>query len=555
MVSQEFTCYSSTDCHGLALSTPPQRGDCCKDGRGLSFTPSGTSDCKNCFSKKAMLLIHIIVMLYFTDEEEFVSEGSYFCLAFFSNLLVPPILSQTKAMVRINNLEEVPQNVTVEYESEVDQIQIDSGDIIDYDLPINIRLEETGQKRKGISIQSSNGARLSVTALGDELSSSDTYQLLPCVYLPGRYEFYAVSVPPVNQITMVDGEEIEETPRGNSVLVVVASEDNTVVSITPTQSVSIESETVIQAGTTVNFTVDRSETLFVSSEQDLTGTHVVSDRPVSVFSGHECGHMPANVSYCDHMVEQIPPTSTWGTQFYTMSFMSRQLDMFKAISSRDDNNIMWTCSNETSITADERGLPFAGSSIELTVNADKSCHFSSRFPILLVQFAVGGDIDDNIDADPSMTVVPPIAQYRNFYMLNFFPGFRSRNFLNIILNNTPNVLQSDTRLNGAIIENVWTDILCNDGTNANVCGYALQMVIFGTETISLAHTNPDARLMAVPYSAGYRMGRASFGGMTQKPIAGKSLLFCNYFYMFSYVQLILCHLLRGSITRQRAMKW
>ena len=471
---------------------------------------------------------------YFTDEEEFVSEGSYFCLAFFSNLLVPPVLSQTKAMVRINNLEEVPQNVTVNYESEVYQIQIDSGDVIDYDLPINIRLRETGRNAKGISIQSSNEARLSVTAIGDELSSSDTYQLLPRVYLPGTYEFYAVSVPPVNQITMVDGQEIEETPRGNSVLVVVASEDNTVVSITPTQSVSIESETVIQAGTTVNFTVDRSETLFFSSEHDLTGTRVVSEKPVSVFSGHECGHMPADVSYCDHMVEQIPPTSTWGTQFYTMSFMTRRLDMFKAISSRDNNNIMWTCSNATSNTADERDLPFAGSSIELTVIADQSCHFSSRFPILLVQFAVGGEIDNIIDADPSMTVVPPIAQYRNFYMLNFFRGFRATNFLNIILNNASNVLQRDTRLNGEMIENMWSDILCNDGSN-DICAYALQLVISGMETVSLTHTNPNAKLMAVPYGMGYRMGRASFSGMTQKPIAGKSILLCIYLHLDNFV--------------------
>ena len=135
---------------------------------------------------------------------------------------------------------------------------------------------------KGISIRSTNGTKLSVTALSNELTSSDTYKLLPCVYLPTMYEHYAVSV------AMEDGVV---NPLGESVLVVVASENSTQVTITPTQNVTIMPELDVQAGTSVNMTLNKRETLFVSSIRDLTSTHILCDKPVAVFSGHECGNM------------------------------------------------------------------------------------------------------------------------------------------------------------------------------------------------------------------------------------------------------------------------
>ena len=49
----EFVCYASTDCYGAAVSSLPQKGECCA-GRGLSFQSDGLSDCQNCFSELYM---------------------------------------------------------------------------------------------------------------------------------------------------------------------------------------------------------------------------------------------------------------------------------------------------------------------------------------------------------------------------------------------------------------------------------------------------------------------------------------------------------------------
>ena len=56
------------------------------------------------------------------------------------------------------------------------------------DMPINLRFGSPGERNKGVIVQSMDGARLAVTAFGGETTSSDTYQILPLVYLRKQYK-------------------------------------------------------------------------------------------------------------------------------------------------------------------------------------------------------------------------------------------------------------------------------------------------------------------------------------------------------------------------------
>ena len=51
---------------------------------------------------------------------------------------------------------------------------------------------------------------------------------------------------------------------------------------------------------------NRFDTLMLSNVNDLTSSIITSDKPLSVFSGHQCGK-PTNDGTCDYLVEQIPP--------------------------------------------------------------------------------------------------------------------------------------------------------------------------------------------------------------------------------------------------------
>jgi hypothetical protein len=45
------------------------------------------------------------------------------------------------------------------------------------------------------------------------------------------------------------------------------------------------------------------------SPSDLTGTLITSDQPISVFGGHRA-NIPQGHTFCDHLVEQLPPVET-----------------------------------------------------------------------------------------------------------------------------------------------------------------------------------------------------------------------------------------------------
>ena len=60
-----------------------------------------------------------------------------------------------------------------------------------------------------------------------------------------------------------------------------------------------------------------------SSDFDYTGVYVASSHPIAVFSGHACANVPVDMGYCDHIVEQVPPVTQWGTLFIMASFYGR----------------------------------------------------------------------------------------------------------------------------------------------------------------------------------------------------------------------------------------
>ena len=352
------------------------------------------------------------------------------------------------------------------------------------DIRIDLRFGSSSERDKVVVVQSVDGARLAVTAFGGESTSSDTYQILPLVYLPSKYEYYAVSVARDSRILEENGVRYPADPRYKSV---VASEDNTRVTVTPTQDVEVDPGVITLAGTPLERTLRRGGAVFLSSKKDLTGTHAVSNKLLAFFSGHECGNMPSDMEYCDHMAEQIPPTSTWGTEFYTASFMTRPRDRFRVVRSRDNNSITWTCVGDNQ-TSNGRSIHRAGEAIEFGIPANHFCRFASLFPVLLVQFSVGGNPSQF--ADPSMTLIPPIDQYKSSYMLNYFPGFIVSNFVNIILLTTAGITTGGTLLDGSTLSGNWTEIYCENGD----CAYGVQVGVENTaNVVNLSHTNPDAR--------------------------------------------------------------
>lgn len=62
-------------------------------------------------------------------------------------------------------------------------------------------------------------------------------------------------------------------------------------------------------GSTLTIPLEPFQAAQIQSAADLSGTRVVAQKPVAVFSGLTC---VGRLSRCDHVVEQLHPISQWG---------------------------------------------------------------------------------------------------------------------------------------------------------------------------------------------------------------------------------------------------
>jgi RHS repeat-associated protein len=215
-----------------------------------------------------------------------------------------------------------------------------------------------------------------------------------------------------------------------SELGVVAAYDNTTVTITP--SVNTVGRAAGQPFTVVlhrgrTYQLRNTDVDFHSTHiGDLTGTIITSDKPIAVYGAHLCPNIPGNISACNHTVEQLTPTNTWGTQFATMPLVFRTKgDPFRIIAATDNTNF--------SIN----GVPTAtlgrGEFYEVTLT--QPSYITSNQPVMLVQYEFGTSLD-GIQGDPTMIVIPPLDQFRASYTISTVqvePNWFQLNFANVIV--------------------------------------------------------------------------------------------------------------------------
>lgn len=387
-------------------------------------------------------------------------------------------------------------------------------------------------------VESLNGQRISVVGLSEEVTSSDTFCVLPLVFLPTSYEYYAISVPKTQIRSVSDGVVEEITPEEKSAFLIVSTDDGTQISLTLTQSVSTDGAddlsqfgSMINRGETVSLTLDRDETLYVSNVDDLTGSRVTSNKPITLFSGHECGTIPQSLQYCDQMIEQIPPTATWGREFFTAPFLNRtEGDAFVVLASDNDTVFSGVCYNQTRGTLTEVGefiIASAGETVNFTVSSFQVCRFTSNKPVLLAQFSLASDTDNNTNADPFLVVLPSVEQYLDslsFKVFETLTDLEELHFINIFL--PVDYDRSGLRFNGEPLpDDVFLPILC-DSIGELTCGYAARVQIT-TDMQTVAHVDPRARLAVIVYSLGFRTGQGSSAGMALRPITRMYVVLCD----------------------------
>ena len=192
-----------------------------------------------------------------------------------------------------------------------------------------------------------------------------------------------------------------------SVILVIASTDNTQLKVTPSQKVSTaEGGISFEKEKEVVIVQHRLNTLTLTSSNDLTGTVIRTDKPIAVYSGQECGNVPVYISSCSHLVEQMPPVRVWGYCYIATSFMGRLDGSYvKFVVAKDGTYVDAYENGNFELTY---GPLDQGMFRERYLGPGKVLVLKSNQPILVAQFSSAAQ-EDEVGA-PFMIVLSSLSQ-------------------------------------------------------------------------------------------------------------------------------------------------
>ena len=308
-------------------------------------------------------------------------------------------------------------------------------------MPAGAMLTATdGVQDLGMHVISDNP--VGVIGLEYEQYTSDGYLGLPVGAIGTQYwvASYTADIP-LGAVTTV----------GSSEFAVVASQDSTTLTITP--SIAVGSHA---AGVPYTVAVNQGQVYQLQAQlvgDDLTGTQVVSNNPVALFGANACTDIPVSFVTCNTVLEQELPLATWGTAFVTVPLTERQKDIFRYLASA--NGTVVSVNGTVAATLNQ------GQFFEQVLSA--ASYITSSAPILVMQYSVSHTYDGSLHGDPSEITVPPISDYGTAYQLSApAPGF-PLNYLNVA---APNASVSSILLDGSALPAAWFDPVGTSGFSA-----------------------------------------------------------------------------------------
>lgn len=289
---------------------------------------------------------------------------------------------------------------------------VTAGTVTTVAIPVGAEIETADGTLADYGIQVTSDVPVAVYGLNREQFTTDAYLGLP------------------TDILGTDYFVLSYTPTASPQFAVVAAADSTVVTITPSVAAGAR-----LAGVPYTVNLDAGDVYQLRSANDLSGTIVTADKPVALFGAHQCANVPSGVGYCDYLVEQIPPTETWGQRFATVPLASRTAgDVFRVLASENATTVSVNGSNVATLSA--------GQFYETSLSA--SAEIVTDKPVLVAQYSKGGTADST-SADPFMMLITPLEQYLDSYVITTpASGFPS-NYLNLVV---PNAATSSVTIDG-----------------------------------------------------------------------------------------------------------
>ena len=367
-------------------------------------------------------------------------------------------------------------------------------------LPSSIEVLSYSARDYGIYLETSSDK---VTAIGRSYTShsTDAYLALPIIKLKSvnEYTYYAMSFSSSNSYSSI---------------LIVGTEDYTELKLKFELSSCYiymnNGRNYIYSYREYSYTINRLQTFYIypyRSSDDLSGTRIITNKPVSVFSGHSCAYVPYRYGSCGYLIEQIPPTVFLGKVHYVAPLATRRTYTLKVLAVHDYTRIIIYCNGSRSYTYnyDEQDYTY------VTLVNQQYCAIHSNKAIMVAQFS-GYDGED-----PSMGLIPGSNNFTSKFQLSI-SGFRyatnsfySPSFINVIV--MAEYYQPDMIYlikdggKRSLDTQLWTPITVNGVVEA----YATKVPVL-PGVVEIVHADPAALMTTLVYGIGERIGYIHPGG-------------------------------------------
>ena len=355
-------------------------------------------------------------------------------------------------------------SLNVTYHVSLDSLNFTINGTVSKDRPIrSIRLPPKlrayssafNDRFKGIRVTSDQPIRVSL------FHSFFEHLFFPCHEYPGvnQYEYYTVSTSSSDGTTL--SQALLISCRGFTNVTIIPSVDL----LLPVDAQKSDSHNVlVTKGNAHVIILHEGQTLLLGKGggSDISGTHIISNKPLTVITGHECGSVTSEHSRCQQLQLQVPPTITWGRRFILTNFINPFRNLFyslylKVIISQDNTTVTTYCDGTTNITKYSNHSAFGIYQYSIA----KYCYMEADKPIFVVMFPY-----EKIYYTTGMVLITPMEQYHQ--EIEFV---LSHHFKLVIIASAEGFFPATILYNGQAIFN-WTAIYNYSSQN---------VVAFGTE--------------------------------------------------------------------------
>jgi hypothetical protein len=181
---------------------------------------------------------------------------------------------------------------------------------------------------------------------------------------------------------------------------------------------------VVLANEPYSINVQKGEVIMFTSTGDLTGSSIISDKPIAVTSGNECTNVPTNSSACDHLSEMLPSIDSLGDEFYIQPLSGRSADLLRIVAATDNTEISFNDNIVATINKGEHFDKLQSESVKITTSN----------PAMVAQYSLGTSYD-NVKSDPFMMLITPTKQYLSRYTFSTLSSGENfdKNYVNIVI--------------------------------------------------------------------------------------------------------------------------